>query len=378
METKYLARVLIVDDDLYVRELLSDKLGDKGYECRTCESAVEGLALLQREAFDLILSDLKMPGMSGLEFLAAAHTEHPATAFLLLTGEHDVNVGIEAMKNGAADYVVKPFKLDSVIRRVVNALEKKRLENEIEQYRHHLEEMVDQRTRQLQSALQQVEETYDQTLEALGAALDLRDGSTAGHSARVTQYAMIIARAMGCSSALLRELTRGAYLHDIGKMGIPDDILLKDSSLTSQEYAVMKTHSSIGYQLVRRISFLSPAAELVLTHQERFDGGGYPLGLRGKQIPLAARIFSIADTLDAMTSDRPYRKALPLDTALNEIRQEAGRQFDPELVTAFLSIPKSAWVEVQCANSGVQWRVHSTVAGPHADLQRQAVPEKFN
>lgn len=352
MKSKLLARVLIVDDELSVCELLSDKLAEEGYDCRACSSGAEGLAVLRREAFDVILSDLHMPRMSGLDFLRAARTERPSAAFLLLTGEHDVNIGIEAMQNGAADYVVKPFSTDSVLRRVANALEKKRLENQVEQYRRRLEDMVDERTRQLQRALAQVEETYDQTLEALGAALDLRDGSTAGHSARVTRYATMLARAMGCPPALLRELTRGAYLHDIGKIAIPDAILLKDSCLTPQEFATMKTHSSIGYELVRRINFLASAAEIVLTHQERYDGSGYPLGLQGDQIPFGARIFSVADTLDAMTSDRPYRRALPLDDAVHEIRLEAGRQFDPEVVIAFLAIPENLWLEAREANAG--------------------------
>jgi putative nucleotidyltransferase with HDIG domain len=285
--------------------------------------------------------------MTGLEFLERSRSDCPYAAFILITGEHDVRVGVEAMKNGAYDYVVKPFKLDEVFRRVVSALSKKKLEIEVEEYRQRLEQMVEERTHELQVALRRIEETYDQTLEALGAALDLRDGATAGHSGRVTRYAVTVAQAMGFSEEQLHELARGAYLHDIGKIGIPDGILLKDGPLTRQELELMRSHVAIGYQFVKRIGFLAPAAEIVLAHQERYDGGGYPLGLRGTEIPLGARIFAVADTFDAMTSDRPYRKALPAEAAFEEIRREAGHQFDPEVVRVFLSLPRDIWEEIR-------------------------------
>jgi putative nucleotidyltransferase with HDIG domain len=352
---KHIARALIVDDEQAVCELLREKLQGENYDCRICLNGNEALDLLHGERFDVILSDLRMPRISGLEFLERAKAECPYAAFILVTGEHDVRVGIEAMKNGASDYVVKPFKLDEVFRRVTSALERKRLENEVEEYRQRLELMVEERTRQLRNALRRIEETYDQTLEALGAALDLRDASTAGHSSRVTQYALAVARAMACSAEELHELTRGAYLHDIGKIGIPDGILLKEGPLTRQEQEVMRSHVSIGYQLVKRISFLLPAAEIVLAHQERYDGFGYPLGLRGNDIPLGARIFAVADTFDAMTSDRPYRRALPCEAAFEEIQKEAGRQFDPEVVRVFLSLPQSTWEEIRNKTTPQPW-----------------------
>lgn len=353
--SKHIARALIVDDEPAIRELLIEKLRAEGYDCHACASGEEGLDVLRRERFDVILSDLRMPKISGLDFLERTRAECPHAAFILVTGEHDIRVGIEAMKNGASDYVVKPFQLEEVFRRVSSALNKKILENEVEQYRERLEQMVEERTEQLQRALRRIEETYDQTLEALGAALDLRDASTAGHSNRVTRYAVEIAQTMGLSADQLHELTRGAYLHDIGKIGIPDGILLKDGPLSRQEQEVMRSHVAIGYQLVKRIRFLAPAAEIVLAHQERYDGAGYPLGLRGGDIPLGARIFAVADTFDAMTSDRPYRKAMPAEVAVEEIRREAGRQFDPEVVRAFLSRPQGVWKEIQEQTSGEVW-----------------------
>ncbi len=181
---------------------------------------------------------------------------------------------------------------------------------------------------------------YDELLEVLGVALDFRDNETAGHSRRVVRYCVEIGQAMGCTSDMLVEINRGAHLHDIGKIAIPDAILFKKGKLTPQEWGVMRTHAWIGYNLVSRISLLQSVAGILLTHHERYDGTGYPRGLKGAEIPLGASIFAVADTLDAMTSDRPYRKALPFSAAREEITRESGRQFDPEVVKAFLAIPE--------------------------------------
>lgn len=344
---KFVARALIVDDEPVIREILMERLGQEGYDCSPCASGEEALKLIHESAFDVILSDLSMPGISGLKLLEEARRDCPRAAFILVTGTQDIRIGIQAMKEGASDYLTKPFQPGSVVHSVAQALEKKRLEREIEMYWQHLEQMVDDRTAQLKLALARVEETYDATLEALGAALDLRDSATEGHSARVTRYTLIMAKAIGCAPEEMREIARGAYLHDIGKIGIPDGILLKQGKLAPEEKEVMETHVMIGYKLVKRIPFLAAAAEMVLTHQERYDGRGYPRGLKNGDIVIGSRIFAVADTLDAMTSDRPYRKALPLEDAIQEIRNEAGRQFDPAVVGVFLSIPASIWREIQ-------------------------------
>lgn len=191
-----------------------------------------------------------------------------------------------------------------------------------------------------EAALRRIELTYDETLRALGAALDLRDAETAGHCERVTRYTRQIATRMKFPAEAVEQIARGAYLHDIGKIGIPDSILLKASKLEPNEMEIMKTHVRIGHNLVSHIGFLAPAAEIILTHHENYDGSGYPRGLKGKQIPQGSRIFNIADTLDAITSDRPYRPARSFDAAKEEIGREAGRQFDPEAVEAFFSIPQ--------------------------------------
>lgn len=217
------------------------------------------------------------------------------------------------------------------------------LELELEDYREHLEGMVEQRTSQLQAAVRRIERTYDETLVALAAAVDLRNDETAGHSRRVTLYSLEVAKAMKCSRELLKQLARGALLHDIGKIAIPDSILLKPGPLTQQETRIMRTHVYAGHTLVSRIDFLNSAADIVLSHHERFDGAGYPRGHMRDDIPLGARIFAVVDTLDAIMSDRPYRLGRPFPVARKVIQEESGKQFDPEVVKAFLSIKEETW-----------------------------------
>ena len=346
-EEKNKKRILVVDDELPVCALLTETLTAHGFECKSCNDGKAALEAMGREGFDVVVSDLHMPGMSGMELLGEVRKKFPRAVILMVTGENDVRTGIEAMKRGAADYVVKPFDLEGVVTAVNRALEVKAMEMELEDYRHNLEKMVEDRTKQLDAARRRIELTYDETLEALGAALDLRDTETAGHSQRVTHYCLRMAHAMDCSGDQLKQIARGSYLHDIGKIGIPDSILLKEGKLTAEETQVMQYHVRIGYELVSRIVFLAGAAEIVLTHQERFDGTGYPQGLMGREIPLGARIFSVADTLDAMTSDRPYRRALPFATAREEVTRESGRQFDPDVVKIFLSIPEQVWGDIR-------------------------------
>jgi len=203
--------------------------------------------------------------------------------------------------------------------------------------------LVEERTLELNGALREVEESYRFTLEALAAALDAREHETQAHSQRVREYASALAERLGLQGEELIHVGRGALLHDVGKIGVPDSILLKPAKLTPQEWIQMKRHPQVGHEILRVIKFLEPAAEIVLTHQERWDGAGYPSGLRGTEIPLGARIFGVVDTLDAMTSDRPYRKALSFEAAWEEVRRCSGSQFDPRVAEAFLSIEPGIW-----------------------------------
>jgi response regulator RpfG family c-di-GMP phosphodiesterase len=337
------ARILVVDHDPAVRTLITARLFLEGHNCVESEDAERAQALFTSEPFDLILSSLQLPGKSGLELLKHVHECSPHVPFVICASEEDVRRAVECMKLGAADYLLKPVQLDLLVNSIQQALESGRTKAELEGYQSGLEETVDRRTRQLQTAIRRIEYTYDETLAALGGALELRDIETQGHSRRVAYFCLELARALHCSPEELRAIARGSFLHDVGKIGIPDAILLKPDRLTPEETALMQTHVRIGYDLVCRIAFLTPAAQIVLSHHERWDGTGYPQGLRGLEIPIGARIFAIADTVDAMTSDRPYRAALPFTAARDEVERESGHQFDPDVVRVFLQIPEAFW-----------------------------------
>jgi putative nucleotidyltransferase with HDIG domain len=336
-------RILAVDDEPSACKLLSLILGPPVFHCTTACTGEEAFVTLQRERFDAVISDLNMPGLSGMELLTQVRRRYPHMAFLVTTGVDDVDVGVQAMRCGADDYLVKPLHEGAVLASLERALHNRQLEQQVENYHQHLEEMVAQRTGQLQAALRQIESSYEDTLRALGAAIDLRDNETAGHSQRVCRYSLEIARALGWSDKQLGSLARGAYLHDIGKLGVPDGILLKPGPLTADDRKLMQQHAKMGFDLVKDIPFLADAAEIVLSHHERYDGGGYPRGLKGEEILLSARIFSVADTLDAITSDRPYRRASSFDAAREIIRHLSGSQFDPIVVSVFLGIPEDTW-----------------------------------
>jgi putative nucleotidyltransferase with HDIG domain len=337
------ARVLAVDDELASSKLIALMLSSPAFHCTTAPSGEEALVALQRERFDAVISDLQMPGISGLELLTQVRRSYPHMAFLVTTGVDDLEVGVQAMRCGADDYLVKPLRESDVLVSLESALHKRQLEQQIENYRQHLEEMVVERTGRLHEALRQLENNYESTLQALGAAIDLRDSETAGHSRRVCRYSLEMARAIGWPQKQLENLARGAYLHDIGKLGIADGILLKAGPLTVEERKLMQRHVQIGFDLIKDIDFLSEPSEIVLMHHERYDGGGYPRGLRGSEILIGARIFARADTLDAITSDRPYRRASSFESAREIIRQCSGSQFDPLVVTMFLNVPEETW-----------------------------------
>ena len=342
-EEQFSRRVLVVDDEAAACKLLSVILGPAVFHCTTASNGEEALVALQRGQFDAVISDLHMPGISGMELLAEVRRCYPHLAFLVTTGVDDVDVGVRAMRCGADDYLVKPLIENAVLASLESAIHKRQLEKQVEHYRQHLEEMVAGRTAQLQSALEQLESSYEDTLQSLGAAIDLRDNETAGHSRRVCRYSLEIARAMGWPDKQLENLARGAYLHDIGKLGIPDGILLKPGPLTEGERKFMQQHVQIGFDVVKDIPFLADAAEIILMHHERYDGKGYPRGLKGEEILPGARIFAVADTLDAITSDRPYRRASSFESARDTIRRLSGSQFDPQVVNVFLNIREDIW-----------------------------------
>jgi len=361
-------RVLIVDDEVSVRKVMAAVLAQVGLRCETAASGDEALHILETNRIDAVISDLQMPGMSGLELLAKVKQSYPLMVFLMVTGVDDVRVGIQAMREGADDYLVKPLQVDGniVLASLTRALHVKRLEQEVENYRHHLEEIVAEQTGRLREALRQIERSYDHTLEVLGAAIDLRDSPTAGHSRRVFLYSIEIAKAMGGLENQMRNIAMGAWLHDIGKLAIPDAVLLKPGSLTDEERAIMQRHAQIGYDLVKGIPFLAEAAEIIFAHHERCDGSGYPRGLKAQETPIGARIFAVADTFDAMTSDRPYRRALPFQASREVIEEGEGKQYDSEVAKVFLRIPDETWETIRRETAAIQASAFATASDIHA------------
>jgi putative nucleotidyltransferase with HDIG domain len=348
-------RILVVDDEETIREIVCSMLTSAKYECRQAGSGMEALALLDSgEEFELMLSDLMMANLDGIGLLERTKERFPDMPVIMVTAVHDISVALAALRNGAYDYLLKPFEREQLLATVRRALENRRLKLENRAYQTNLEAQVMARTEQLRRANAQLkdamldlERSYDITLEALGGALDLKDSETEGHSRRVTAFTIAIAKAMGLSKEQIKVIARGAFLHDIGKMAVPDQIIRKPGKLSPAEVDIMREHCYHGYQMLKKIPFLAEAAEIVYAHQEKYDGSGYPRNLKGEHIPLGARIFSVADTLDAITSDRPYRPKQSIDVACKEIEDWAGRQFDPEVVKTFLAMPKSIWDDLR-------------------------------
>ncbi len=339
--------ILVVDDEEAIREVVSTMLESKGYHCISVPNGRAAQEQVKRSTPDLVLSDMIMPEMDGIKLLEWMRQYDPEVPVIMVTAIHDISTALESIRRGAYDYILKPFEKDQLFLGVGRALEHRRLITENRSYQRNLEQLVEERTAKLAGAIAQLEQSYDDTLEALGSALDLKDAETEGHCQRVTAFCIAIAKAMAVPANYLQVLARAAFLHDIGKMAIPDGILLKPGPLNDNEKQIMRKHCEIGYNMLIRIPFLRDAAEIVLAHQEFYDGTGYPRGLKGEEIPLGARIFTIADSMDAMISDRPYRKALPMSHAREEISRCSGTQFDPAVVEIFLSMPEQHWIDLR-------------------------------
>jgi len=341
-------RILVVDDEEPIREIVCSMLTAANYKCSQASSGMKALGVLESgQEFELMLSDLMMADLDGIGLLEKTKERFPDMPVVMVTAVHDISVALKAIRDGAYDYLLKPFEREQLLATVHRALENRRLKMENRAYQTKLEALVEQRTTQLRSALADLERSYGMTLEALGGALDMKDAETEGHSRRVTAFTMAIARKMGLGKDEIDVIARGAFLHDIGKMAVPDAILRKPGPLTPEEVEIMREHCYYGFQILCKIPFLAEAAEIVYSHQERFDGTGYPRGLKGEQIPLGARIFSVADTLDAITSDRPYRAAQTVAAAREEIKRWSNRQFDPDVVEAFLEMPEDIWINLR-------------------------------
>jgi cyclic di-GMP phosphodiesterase len=320
---------LIVDDEPRLRQAMVHLMRGDGFQCIEAANGIEALEQLERQAVSLMLSDLRMPKMDGFELLRESRKRHPDLAVVMITAVADVEVAVNCLAGGAADYVIKPYQLEDVRARVAQALDKRRLLLENRAYRERLEDRVKEQARKN-------EELFLASIQSLAEALELKDPYTRGHSIRVSQYSSAIARAMGLGGDMLRQVELGGHVHDIGKIGVRETVLNKAERLTAEEYEHIMTHPVLGWRILAPLLGDRPCAlNIVRSHHERFDGLGIPDGLHGNAIPLEARIVAAADALDAMTSDRPYRPSeMSLRMALDEIRRNALTQFDPDVIEA--------------------------------------------
>jgi len=345
-ETSTKPCLLIVDDEAEVRGVLHDLLSGP-YQCGEAASAEEALAKLHEDDYQLVISDITMSGMSGLEMIPHVKVISPDTVIVMISGMQTIESAINALRLGAFDYLMKPFDLRQAEAAVTRAVDHHELIVAKRRYENHLEELVAQRTVELDDALNSLENAYRSTLRALTAALETRDAETHGHSERVVTFSLRLGREYGLNSEEMKSLEFGSLLHDIGKIGVPDAILRKPAKLTDEEWIRMREHPLHGQQILRGIKFLKGAARVVAQHHEKWDGSGYPLGLKGEEIDICARIFSVADAFDAITSDRVYRRGRSYEAAAKELDEWIGRQFDPRVVEAFHRVPPEDWDELR-------------------------------
>lgn len=334
--------VLIVEDEPELRSVLNDFLG-AAYPCVQVESAEAALLEIERREFSVVITDINLSGMNGLDLIPLVKAESPQTVVIIVSGQQSLDNAVKALRRGAFDYIVKPFDLCQVEAAVRRAVEHYELQVIKRRYEVHLEELVAQRTAELDFALEEIELSYRATLKALVQALEARDFETHGHSERVVTFSLRLGYEMNLDAAQMRALEFGALLHDIGKIGVPDAVLRKPAKLTEDEWAKMRLHPQHGEQILRDIPFLKNALKVVAQHHEKWDGTGYPRKLANAEIDLNARIFAVVDAFDAIVSDRVYRAGKSYEEALAEIEKWSGKQFDPAVVAAFRLVPKADW-----------------------------------
>jgi response regulator RpfG family c-di-GMP phosphodiesterase len=323
--------VLVVDDEEFLRSIVRERLEIAGYSVEEASNGYEALTMLEGGArYSVLLTDIRMPGMDGITLLGEWGKRCPGTAGIVMSANAELDTAVHALKIGACDYITKPFNFDVLLITIENALRKKDLERQIDDYRANLEGKVKEQTDIINSM-------YVRSIDAMIKALEAKDFYTRGHSHRVTLYSMAIADELGVTGQEREDLHRASVLHDLGKIGVREAVLNKPGKLTELEFAEIVRHPGTAVRILEPIPFFHPLLPAILHHHERFDGKGYPSRLAGRNIPLASRIMTISDTYDAMTSTRAYRKALPVADAIAEIRRCSGTQFDPEIVPAFLA-----------------------------------------
>ncbi len=330
--------IITTDDDQAIRKVLQILLRKEGYQVTVCANGDELLAVLKTSSstVDLILLDIKMPGLSGMQVLEILRRNYPRIPVIMLTAFNDLDTGMKAIRLGASDYLAKPVHREVLVECVSRVLDTTSLkQEEVAEKDHslaHQKELEDQ----LQNALVALKSTTLATLEAFTETIEQKDPYTKGHCSRVRTISLAIARALKFSEESLHTLEGGALLHDIGKIGIPEEILNKPSKLSKSEYELIRQHPVAGERIVSHIDMFQAYRPIIRSHHERMDGKGYPDGLKGDQIPLDVRIVSLADAFDAMTTSRAYRSALPTEIAVEELKLFSGTQFDPDLVNLFI------------------------------------------
>ncbi len=322
--------VLIVDDEVSITTSTSRWIERLGYQCMTATSAEEALKRLAERKFDIVVTDIRMPGTNGIDLLKKTKESDPDIQVIVMTGSPSIDFAIEAIRSNADDYLVKPFELDQFGHSVQRAIEHRTLLKENRNYRRQLETKVQEQARQ-------IERLFLDGLAALASAIEARDGYTGGHLDRVTESALSTGSEMDLDKAKMWSLWLGSLFHDVGKLAIPDSILTKPGPLTKDEYEYMKKHPELGVRVIEHVSFLRPALQAILDHQEHWDGAGYPRGLKGEEISIEGRILAVCDAFDAMLTDRPYRLRRTEEEAIDELHRCAGSHFDPDVVAAFLT-----------------------------------------
>jgi putative two-component system response regulator len=329
-------RILIVDDEKMIYSVVARRLAKEGYPCVMANNGREALGHFYKDNFSLIISDIRMPEMNGLELLKNVKAVRPNMMFIIMTAYPEMEMAVEAIRLGATDFIIKPVDLELVVFSVKKALEQKKMEEQIEAHHKNLEKLVEERTSKLQHALLVIKKGHLDSVMALAGAIDAKDPYTRGHSDRVRKMSVRIGMKMGFSEDKLESLVFGALLHDIGKIGIRDEVLQKKGQLSPEEYQYVQQHPLIGVKIVEGIDFFKDKIPMIRNHHEHFDGSGYPDGLIGEVIPLEARIIAVPDAFDAMTSLRPHRKAIPVDEVIEEMERGNGKQFDPQILEIFL------------------------------------------
>ena len=325
--------ILVVDDEESVRHLLGRMLLMGGYKCTLAADAAEARKFIKDRNFELILCDITMPGESGIDFIRYVAAEYPDTATMMVTAVDDPEIAETALEIGIYGYMIKPFNANEMIINVRNSLRRRELEIVARTYRKNLEQKVEERTAELQK-------TLEGTISALTMTVEYRDPYTAGHQQRVSDLASAIAKEIGFSKDKIMGIRMAGMLHDLGKIAIPIEILSKPGRLSKTNFELIKKHSQVGYDILNTIKFPWPLSQIVLQHHERIDGSGYPNGLSGKEILIEAKILGVADVVEAMASHRPYRPALGIDKALEEISINKGKLYDIEAANVCLKIFK--------------------------------------